>query len=158
MKKLLSLVLTVVMLLTTVIYVTAADTQTTISLTLDESMESYTLTIPASVEIDPTTKSGTMNVNITDYEFVWSDSIIVSASFCGSLVNTEDESKSIAYEIENGDGEKSSTGFGRVLYVYKDSTRSTCDSAELEIFLKGDYPGAGTYTDTITFTVKHEAY
>ncbi|MDD6800461.1 MAG: hypothetical protein PUE85_08630, partial [Firmicutes bacterium] len=117
MKKLLPFLLISIMILSTAICVVAADIEnreTIVSLTLDETMESYTLIIPSTVTIDPSTKSGTLAVELKDVNLVWNDFLTVYATsanpdteeYGAFLVNTEDSSKKIHYQLESHFGEQ----------------------------------------------------
>ena len=107
MRKILSLVLCIVLMLCMAIPASAEETAgtTVISLTVDPTMESYTLTIPADVTIDPTTKSGTVSVTLSDVTFVWSTELHVYASSANDwhLVNQEDATKTIQYRMNKSE-------------------------------------------------------
>ncbi len=176
MKKILSFLLISIMLLSTAICVVAADNEnreTLVSLTLDETMESYTLIIPSTVTIDPATKSGTLGIELKDANLVWNDTITVyvtsanpdTEEYGAFLVNTEDSSKKIHYQLVSNFGEQydSSSEF---MVAYYDKThdysggnalnpdiREYYSYGDVEITVDGQYPGSGTYTDTLTFTV-----
>lgn len=139
---------------------------TVISLTVDPTLESYTLTIPADVTIDPASKTGTLSVTLSDVTFVWSTELHVYASSANdwNLVNQEDSTKTIQYRMKtNLDGTNSSTGKtlevancimrereSGIVQEYNNNQKNTMNNA---LTILETYPGAGTYTDTLTFTV-----
>lgn len=168
MRKILSLVLCIVLMLCMAIPASAEETAgtTVISLTVDPTMESYTLTIPADVTIDPTTKSGTVSVTLSDVTFAWSTELHVYASSANDwhLVNQEDATKTIQYRMKtNLNGTNSSSGKtlevanckmrereAGMVQEYNENQNNTMNNA---LTILETYPGAGTYTDTLTFTV-----
>ena len=170
MKKLMAIVLCVACFMSFAISAAAAtaDTkETVVSLELDPTMETYTLTIPATVSIDPSEKSATLNVTLSDVNFIWSTDLGVRVTAknidvqngCSYLVNTEDSSKKIRYTATN-------TEDGNVLFDQAEELVASVSRYEqggemvtniqngkIEFVVDGDYPGAGTYTDTLTFNV-----
>lgn len=170
MKKIIALLLCMVCVMTMATPVFAEETeeakQTIVSLEVDPSMEHYTITIPATISIDPTEKSATLNVTLEDVALVWHSNIHVYATPAnrdtentGSyLVHTEDAAKRIHYSL-------TSTQNGMILASPREkltvlSYHSEYDSdkesmtAGIKLNVDGEYPGEGTYTDTITFTVE----
>lgn len=154
MKKLFSLILcfALILCITSTAYAAETDNSTIVSLTVPD--ETYTLTIPANVTIDPATKSGTVMVSFTDVNLIWSKGI--EAYFtCANAISGEDGSylvnsdsgKKVHYNLydENGDM------YGSVTPGYA-GNNTTEGSIHLEV--DGAYPGAGTYTDTLTFSVR----
>ena len=173
MKKVIFLLLTIIAVLSMSLTVFAADNQTEISLTLDENMESYELVIPATVSIDPAVKAGKVDVKIQDINLVWNKGINlyvkakntdVSGATSSYLINTEDVSKKIAYRIHLGNNivynatERAydeEIGLLTNTYEYNEYTSSWARHAEeINLVIEGDYPGSGTYTDMLTFSVE----
>ena len=171
MKKIISLLLATALFMSMTVTAFAADNQTVISMEIDESMESYELVIPATVSIDPAVKTGKVEVKIQDINLVWHESIGLyvkaqNTDETGSyLINTTDTSKKIAYNILLGtgviysaaeSGANTPRGVWTNQYKYDEDTQSWIANyrEEINLTVTGDYPGSGTYTDTLTFTVK----
>lgn len=170
MKKLISVLLCVAIALCIVPTVQAAEVaetkQTTVSLKLDPTLETYTLTIPATVSIDPSTKDGTIEISLTNMKFIWHSGISVlmsaansSASEQGSyLVNSEDSNQKIHYNATSSYSGAKMHGDRSLVVLECDYDVSVTpeytvkESVSLEV--DGTYPGAGTYTDTLTFSVE----
>ena len=80
------------------------------------------------------------------------------------MINTEDTSKKIAYRIHLGNNivynateraYNEEIGLLTNKYEYNEYTSSWARYAEeLNLVIEGDYPGSGTYTDTLTFSVE----
>lgn len=165
MKKLIAILLCMACVLSTAIPALAAENedtrQTVVSLELDPSMESYTLTIPANITIDPAKKSATLNVTLEDVSLFWYDELYVYAAPAnhdsvngGSyLVNTEDTTKKIHYTLTAYSGEELGSLEGKVCAAYYEKNEPYLGSGDMTIVVDGEYPGAGTYTDTLTFSV-----
>ena len=143
---------------------TANDQTTVLKLTVDPSLETYTLSIPAELEIDPTTKTATLTVSASEINLLWSDSLCVDVSSenldanGANLINTNDETKKIHYKMKDGDNTPLNSSTEMITaFTYKkaDDTQQT-KSAEgsMAITVDGTYPASGTYTDTLTFTVR----
>lgn len=140
--------------------------QTIVSLEVDPSMEHYTITIPASISIDPAEKSATLNVTLEDVALVWHSRIHVYAAPAnrdteniGSyLVHTEDAAKRIHYSLkstENGMIFNSQQEKLTVMSYYSEyDSDSESKTGGIVLTVDGEYPGGGTYTDTLTFTVE----
>ena len=171
MKKIISLLLATALFMSMTVTAFAADNQTVISMEIDESMESYELVIPATVSIDPAVKTGKVEVKIQDINLVWHKSIGLyvkaqNTDETGSyLINTTDPSKKIAYKILLGtgviysaaeSGANTPRGVWTNQYKYDEDTQSWIANyrEEINLTVTGDYPGSGTYTDTLTFTVE----
>ena len=159
MKKLVTILMAVLLIVSMSAIAFAADTQSTeVSLTVDPALESYTLVIPATVTIDPATKSATLPLELKDVNLVWNDWIRIELTSANSntngmgayLVNTEDSAKTIHYDLWNCAGEKFSGSMGVAWY---NKEYDELDYGNIEIVVDGEYPGSGTYTDTLTFTV-----
>lgn len=178
MKKIISLLLATALFMSMTVTAFAAENQTVISMEIDESMESYELVIPATVSIDPTVKTGKVAVKIQDINLVWNKSIWLyvkaqnspeetesnaSGSISSYLIDTTDPSKKIAYKMVLGTGVvytsgepgyNSPRGVLTNIYSYVESSQSWATTREeIDLTVTGDYPGSGTYTDTLTFTV-----
>ena len=78
MKKVLSILLSFLLLFSMAIPAVASENQTVVSLELDPTMESYTLTIPAKVELDPAEKVGYLNITLENINLVWSKTVNVT--------------------------------------------------------------------------------
>ena len=155
MKKLFALILCIALVFSLNVCAFAEGNTTTVSLTVDPSLESYTLTIPATATIDPATKKGSISVSVSDVTYVWSTKIKVFVSSenfdsTGSnLVNSDDTSKKIHYTLKDTDSEPVNSTNTYVL-----GTNKTSQGGGLSLEVDGTYPAAGTYTDTLTFTVE----
>ena len=170
MKRFAAVLMAVLLVASMSVSALATDT-TEISLTVDPSMEHYTLTIPATVQIDPIEKSGTVSIELSDVALVWHTSLYVTASSknhvegesVSYLVNTSDESKKIAYRVHSYTGDNYFSQDGIVTiggasrsYDYDTGTyrpNAIISIGDLDVIVTGDYPDSGTYTDTLTFTV-----
>ena len=143
---------------------TSNDQTTVLKLTVDPSLETYTLSIPAELNIDPATKTATLTVSASEINLLWSDAFCVDVSSenldttGANLVNTKDATKKIHYEMRDDNGTliTSSITAGTVLQYEKerDTQGTKSASGTLEITVDGTYPTSGTYTDTLTFTVR----
>ena len=167
MKKLISVLLCVAIALCIVPTAQAAETkQTTVSLELDPALETYTLTIPATVSIDPGTKDGTIGISLTNMKFIWHSriSVLMSAANTNTgeqgsyLVNTEDPNQKIHYDATSSYSGAKMTGDRSLVVLECDYDASVTPEYTVEesvaLNVDGTYPGAGTYTDTLTFTVE----
>lgn len=169
MKKLIALLLCIVSIMSMAIPAFATEAEdnrsTIVSMTLDPSMETYTLTIPATITIDPAVKSATLKITLENVNLVWHKRLAVYAMPTnrdtvngGSyLINTEDATKKIHYNLKSQDGQilqATDTTMSTAYYYLASDSTPYLQNGRLELTVDGDYPGAGTYTDTITFTVK----
>ena len=157
MKKLFSLILCIALVFSLNVCAFAEGDTTTVSLTVDPSLESYTLTIPATATIDPSTKKGNINVSVSNITYVWSTKVKVSVasenfdSTGSNLVNNADTAKKIHYTLKDTDSTPvNSTN----TYVLGGATSAASLTGGLSLEVDGTYPAAGTYTDTLTFTVE----
>lgn len=172
MKKIISLILAIVTVMSMSLTAFAANNQTEISLTLDESMESYELVIPATVTIDPAEKTGKVEVKIQNINLVWNKGINLyvkaanddpDADVSSYLINTEEPNKKIGYKLHlsssivyYADNRLYDAEIGLLSNVYRAQDTSEIRALyaeEVNLVIHGDYPGSGTYTDTLTFTV-----
>lgn len=160
MKKSIAFLLAFVILMSMAMTVFAADNQTEISLTLDENMESYEVVIPPTVPIDLTQNETRFQVQIKNISLVWSDLVKVYVASANPdtetglgafLVNTEDATKKIHYKMYlPRDYEGTETLVAQI------SNTSTSYTATIDIEVDGEFPGSGTYTDTLTFRIAAE--
>ena len=159
MKKLLSLMLCLVLFscMVTTAYATDGNSSTVVSLTVPE--ESYTLEIPPSVTIGADSRSGALKVSIKEVNLIWSDEIrvrfdaanAVEGEYGSYLKHTENENK-IPYTIIDDYGSQYKKG-GNSNYAVMGTNTPTDGTITLEVDSTYQYPGAGTYTDTLTFYV-----
>ena len=107
-----------------------------------------------------------LSVTLSDVTFVWSTELHVYASSANDwhLVNQEDATKTIQYRMKtNLNGTNSSSGItlevanckmrereAGMVQEYNENQNNTMNNA---LTILETYPGAGTYTDTLTFTV-----
>lgn len=181
MKKTVSFLLALIMVCCMAVPAFAAENQTVVTLTVDESQESYEVTIPPTITLDAVafaTNGGgktALNVTIEKLSAVWSTKfyIYVASKNGFNLVNTEDTSKVIPYGCYCANDitiTSSADAVGKV-YPYLDcydisyiinqglpyNTTSSKSGGGLTngyLYRVGSdaYPGSGTYTDTLTFT------
>ena len=179
MKKALSFLLALIMVCCMAVPAFAAENETLVTLTVDESLESYEVTIPPTITLDAAafaTNGGgktALNVTINKLSAVWSTRfyIYVASKNGFNLVNTEDPSKVIPYGCfcANSITVTSGANAGKA-YPYLDcydisyildqglpynttySSGSYISSGFLYRYGSDAYPGSGTYTDTLTFT------
>ena len=173
MKRILTLTAAFLLVLSMSLTAFAANNQTEVSLTLEENMETYTLVIPPTVIISPAEKTGKVEVKIQNINLVWSKGINLyvkaqnsdaNGDYSSFLINAEDSSKKIGYDIYLGSNILYSakeysynTERGLLTNIY--SPEEYSDSwarypEEINLKVTGEYPGSGTYTDTLTFTVE----
>jgi hypothetical protein len=177
MKKTVSFLLALIMVCCMAVPAFAAENQTLVTLTIDESMESYEVTIPPTITLDAVafaTDGGgktALNVTINNLSAVWSTKfyIYVTSKNGFNLVNTEDPSKVIPYGCYCPSCKiitKATAGEAYQFNWYYISdildkglplnTTSSSGDELLGGYLYRDgsdtYPGGGTYTDTLTFT------
>lgn len=179
MKKTVLFLLALIMVCCMAVPAFAAENETLVTLTVDESLESYEVTIPPTITLDAATfaqQGGgktALNVTINKLSAVWSTKfyIYVASKNGFNLVNTEDSSKVIPYGCfcANNITITSNNNAGKT-YPYLDCydisyilnqglpyNTSGPDNDRLNygyLYRDGSdaYPGSGTYTDTLTFT------
>ena len=160
MKKYVTILIAMLLLFSMSMTVFAETTTntTTVSLTVEDT-ESYVLKIPSDITIDSTKKQAELKVELTDVSLVWSSDIWVyvdSANPVGSgnrgafLVNPDSQDKKIRYQLTSGVG-PIYNGSPMLLYAHN---RGGNTNGLLTLQVDGEYPGSGTYTDTLTFTVE----
>lgn len=184
MKKTVSFLLALIMICCMAVPAYAADTRNTeVSLTIDESLESYEVTIPATITLDAAKfangKVTVMKAELTSISAIWSKYIKIYFSSQNGfyLVNTEDSSKKIGYTFQAADSmEYNPTDTkdyaGEKLEYFSSSIESLDGTVTPgnpsgrtflpydisgEISTKGNdfaIPGSGTYSDTLTFTIE----
>lgn len=110
----------------------------------------YTVTIPEDVQVtfnETSTDFGA--VKLTAAQIDPDHAVTVTLSASGALKNQADKTKTIAYTVNSKDG-----AFTSAQYRNKgDSTDLTIDITQ-EAW---DAAYAGTYSDTVTFTIAYEA-
>lgn len=184
MKKTVSFLLALILLCCIAVPAFAAENETLVTLTVDESLESYEVTIPPTLTLDAAAfaRHGegktALNVTINKLSAVWSTrfNIYVASKNGFNLVNTEDPSKVIPYVCccANDVNIESHDSAGKVYTYYNNdsisyilnqglpynTTRSYSDGTLIKGYLYRDgndaYPGSGTYTDTLTFSFAFE--
>lgn len=144
---------------------------TEVKLVIDRTLDSYTITIPSNVEIDPKTKTGTgkitlSNENLDLVSCTGLNVIIKSAKneYVQGKLNTEphftlksDSTTDIGwYYIRKPGGNNLSVG-DKVL-EYSSSKTLTQPQIETLIYYVNSLPTEGTYTDTLTFEVNFTGY
>lgn len=165
MKKTLMLILCIILAINMAIPAFASES-TLVSLTLDETMEEYTLTIPDSIAIDLSEKSAVIDVTLSDVTLIWSNHLSVKVTAENAvdgtdgshLVNSDNSDLKIHYTINNliNNQQNLDLSSGVRVASYTKGTagmQDTSQNGKLKLLVDGKYPGAGTYTDTLTFTV-----
>ena len=176
MKKLIALLLCLALLLGFSV-VAQAKTETEmetqeveVSLELDPTMETYTLVLPATVELDPFTKEGSLEIGITAANLVWSDGIEIGCKAENAAMLNGDELGSYSYSSYLVNSETNER-IGYFLYNNGGDRMDPLKTSESVFFCEKEFgpysgiicfeipegqafPGSGTYSDTLTFTVK----
>lgn len=161
MKKLLAILMTLCLLCSVCALAESKDqtitdaskdntATTTLSVTLSES---YTVVIPSELTITPDTANTDLPIEVTSLRLLPTGTIDNSVravwveldqpSF--KLVNNKDSNSTIAYNIGGGSGT-----YGRVLKFTETGTQNYTVSISENAW---NSAAAGTYTDTVTFTV-----
>jgi len=170
MKKITSVLIAVLLLLSINVAAVATDIKTTdVIMVVDPSMETYTLTIPATVIIDPAVRVGTLDVTLSDVNLVWNNWLRVDLTTknrvdgeMGSyLVNEEDATQKVSYTLHSNATNGDYWGGAPVDVAYYSKFYNSSIEAYSEHYevgpivmtVTGEYPGAGTYRDTLTFSV-----
>lgn len=153
MKKLISLMLCLVLAASMAIPAIAAGNQTELTLTIPADLETYELTIPATVEIDLTSKFAAIPVKLSNVNLVWTNAlyVYVTSENKGYLVNTENPELKMQYRLTDWAGTEY-TDFDKVFTGT--SSHEEYRDGHIEIDVLDEYPGAGTYTDILTFSVE----
>ena len=155
MKKLLTLALAVLIVLSCTVGAMAApvtgDSGSTV-VTYTEST-SYTVTIPETITISKTASNQTVSASDVIIPTGKALNVAVSsANYADSswyVVNTSDNTEKLSYTIKKGDTAVANND--TVLTVAAGDTNG--DSASLTLQLTGTATKADTYEDTLTFTV-----
>ena len=165
MKKLLALVLASVLLLgVPVAYGEESETHTdrivesptTVSLTIDESLDSFVVVIPATLVVDPTTKTGSMEVTLqANWQLVSSQSLGVwlqKSANGRSLVSND--GVSVGYTLAfSGSANGEWDGKPKQLIMApKAGDKSQPITVTLTVTVES-LPTKGVYTDTLTFAI-----
>lgn len=168
MKKLLSLVLALALVLSFSVTAFAedhtVDQDDTLPATKDTTVEfnvdpTYTITIPAKVELDKKTDTGTGAVTYEQDEIITASAgvrllngqrirVTLSAGTNG-FVLTSKESATLPYTVTVGDSTTPITSGGTVTTF---GTNTTQQTSTLH-FAANDPTYAGQYSDTVTFTI-----
>lgn len=166
MKKFLTLFLALCLLMGVCIAETTitgdgegATGQTLVTLTVDRSMDSYTVTIPPTVIIDPATKKGSMSITLNKgFELISCNSLSIKMKSNNDcvLIN-EDGTQSVEYWIYLNSAPQTACNYGggltTLLTVNKGADATIDRVYEMTPQIRYDLPTAGVYTDTLTFTV-----
>ena len=184
MKKALSFLLTLILICCMAVPAFAADNQETlVSLEIDGSLESYEITIPATITLDAAKfasgKETVIKAELTSISAIWSKYIKIYFSSQNGfyLVNTEDSSKKIGYTFDAADllsySPSDTTDYAGKEFPYFSSSIASLDgtvtsgnptgisylpydiSSKISTkYIDFVFPGSGTYTDTLTFTIE----
>ena len=158
MKKLVCLVLCFLMIAGMAIPALAADNQTELTLTVPEDLETYTLTIPATVALDVANGTGAVEVKLSNVNLVWSNCVSVAVASANNcyLVNEENEQLKMEYQITStATNDITNAEDYYPLNGVADYREGQYHNGSLEIKVLDTYPGAGTYRDTLTFFCNH---
>ena len=164
MRKIITVLLAFALVLGMTMTAFASDNQTEISLTLDEGMETYELVIPATFNLNPDDKGQEVRVplEVKNINLVWSKELHVYVNSANPddelgafLVEKTNPSKKIHYKMYSGMG-PDYVGEEMITYRYYYDERSNTflyTGGGVFIEVDGEYPGSGTYIDTLTFKV-----
>lgn len=148
MRKFTAVLLSTMFVLGSFTSVMAQDSgtkQTTISVSVDPT---YMVTIPANTTIKSGEQSSSLGkITIENVRLEPDKNVNVSVDASGKLKNTKDTSKTIPYKLMNGDKE-----FKSAFYT------ENSDNTMLTLLIdKSDWDKAyaGTYTDTLVFTISY---
>ena len=148
MRKFTAVLLSTMFVLGSFTSVMAQDSgtkQTTISVSVDPT---YMVTIPANTTIKSGEQSSSLGkITIENVRLEPDKNVNVSVDASGKLKNTKDTSKTIPYKLMNGDKEFKSA------YYTENS-----DNTMLTLLIdksNWDKAYAGTYTDTLVFTISY---
>lgn len=148
MRKFTAVLLSTMFVLGSFTSVMAQDSdtkQTTISVSVDPT---YMVTIPANTTIKSGEQSSSLGkITIENVRLEPDKSVNVAVDASGKLKNTKDTSKTIPYKIMSGDKEFKSASY-----------TENSDNTMLTLLIdKSDWDKAyaGTYTDTLVFTISY---
>lgn len=139
---------------------------TEVKLVINRTLDSYTITIPSNVEIDPRTKKGTGKITLSDENLD-----LVSCTGLNVVISTaknptakkardfdpfftlkDDSTKQTKiYQIKNENSDY--VGVGETVLSYKKDTKLTEPLTQTLTYYVESLPTEGTYTDTLTFAV-----
>ncbi len=148
MRKFTAVLLSTMFVLGSFTSVMAQDSgtkQTTISVSVDPT---YMVTIPANTTIKSGEQSSSLGkITIENVRLEPDKNVNVSVDASGKLKNTKDTSKTIPYKLMNGDKEFKSA-------YYTENSDNTMLTLLID---KSDWDKAyaGTYTDTLVFTISY---
>ena len=146
MKKLTALVLVIVLTLSLSVTAFAADNRnTTITTSISPT---YTVTIPANTNVTFNTLSTSFGaVTLTAAQIDPGYAVKVELTASGTLKNQADNTKTIAYTIKDANGAFTSAQYTTA----GDKTDLTIDITQAA----WNAAFAGSYSDTVTFTVSY---
>lgn len=161
MKKMISMLLVVCMLCALCVSAFAANITETGTKSQNTVVKygmasSYTVTIPQAVAIDVDTLQGSTTVKASDVVLASGEKLnVILNGDCNAnnefyLEDTADASNTLAYTISNANGEALSDDD---VVMTVDSGNVAGASAALKFALTSNVTKAGTYTDTLTFTI-----
>ena len=147
MKKLTALVLVIVLSLSLSVTAFAADNRnTTITTSIDPT---YTVTIPANTNVTFNTLSTSFGaVTLTAAQIDPGYAVKVELNASGTLKNQADNTKTIAYTVNDANGDAFTVGTYTTAGDKTDLTIDITQEAWNAAF-------AGQYSDTVTFTVSY---
>lgn len=147
MRKFTAIALGAMLIIGSVIPVCAQETrQTTINVSIDPA---YTVTIPASTTISSGTEESSIgNIMLDSARLEPDKSVWVSADASGKLKNSKDSSKTISYNLMNGN-----SVFTSASYIESGSSTPLTVSINKS---EWDNAYAGSYSDTIVFTISYK--
>ena len=147
MKKLTALVLVIVLSLSLSVTAFAADNRnTTITTSINPT---YTVTIPANTNVTFNTLSTSFGaVTLTAAQIDPGYAVKVELNASGTLKNQADNTKTIAYTVNDANGDAFTVGTYTTAGDKTDLTIDITQEAWNAAF-------AGQYSDTVTFTVSY---
>ena len=151
MKKILSVLLTIMMIwiMSVAVFAAATDTKTTDTKITTSVAPTYTVTIPADTTVTfNATETSFGSIKVTAAQIHPDKCIKVTLATDGTLENSIDNTKVIPYEVKSGDAEFTSATY----LAAGDKTDLTINIAQED----WNKAYAGAYSDIVIFTVSYE--
>ncbi|MBQ8556870.1 MAG: hypothetical protein IJ438_13525 [Clostridia bacterium] len=165
MKKMLTLLLVLVMVFSVPVAIGqeyegwdgAADMSSTVTMTIDDSLDSFIIVIPGAMTVDPLTKTGTMTVSLkAGWNLISRSSIALSlASSKNNMQLLNDAGEGVAYTLTYaGEASGTWTGNSQALFRVVGNGGNTADVSATLTITVDSLPGKGVYSDVLTFSIK----
>ena len=151
MKKVISAAAAIIMASAMTVTAFAAPASENRDTVITTSIEpTYTIVVPGDTAVDfntTTTDFGSVELKAAQIDPDYAVNVTLDAS--GTLKNSADPEKTIAYSVESEDGEYT----GAAYHTAGDKTDLTINIAQGE----WDAAFSGEYSDTVTFTIEYAA-